>query len=111
MWQSVGQLQSAYRHGADTILANSTAKLFMGPITDEATRNHLTGLLGDELASEKQTTLDARTRQPTSRRVNHRLLPKTDAAALQQLSGHRAVLIDGNLPPAVVRLQPWWQRR
>src|SRR3954470_22342016 len=48
IWQSLGQMRQRYSQGAETILANSTAKVFMGPITDEATRTYVTSLLGDE---------------------------------------------------------------
>lgn len=36
--QSLGQLVERYARGADSVLANSTATLFMEPITDGATR-------------------------------------------------------------------------
>jgi type IV secretion system protein VirD4 len=34
VWQSLAQIRERYGEGADTIIANSTAKLFLGPITD-----------------------------------------------------------------------------
>ncbi|HEX8084546.1 MAG TPA: type IV secretory system conjugative DNA transfer family protein [Solirubrobacteraceae bacterium] len=96
IWQSLGQLQERYGGAADTILANSTSKLFMGPITDEATRRYLVDLLGDvrrERASER------------ARR------PKATAGGLQQLDGDRALLVSGSAPPAVIATAPWWRVR
>jgi hypothetical protein len=92
VWQSMAQLQERYRHGAETVLANSTAKLFLGPITDEATRRFVTPLTsGPREATEPRAANTAR--------------------ALQQLDGERALLLAGSRPPAVVRLLPWWRRR
>jgi hypothetical protein len=34
---------------AAVLLASSTAKLFMGPVTNEATRRYVSGALGEEL--------------------------------------------------------------
>jgi hypothetical protein len=34
IWQSLAQIHERYARGADDILANSTAKLFLGPVTD-----------------------------------------------------------------------------
>ncbi len=87
VWQSLAQMQDRYGRGAETILANSTSKLFMGPITDEATRSYVVELLG------RTPDGDAR---------------KASAAALQQLEGDRALLIRGASLPAVLTLRPWW---
>ena len=92
VWQSLAQLQDRYRHGAETVLANSTAKLFLGPIADEATRRFVS-----PLAEASGQTSDSR-RGRTAR-------------ALQQLDGERALLLVGSRAPAVVRLAPWWARR
>src|SRR3954469_25388710 len=51
IWQSLAQVRERYRQSGDTILANSTAKLFMWPIADHATRSYVVDLLGDEPAS------------------------------------------------------------
>jgi type IV secretion system protein VirD4 len=41
IWQSVGQLHHRYGDASDDILANSTAKLFMGPVTDDRTGRYV----------------------------------------------------------------------
>jgi type IV secretory system conjugative DNA transfer VirD4/TraG family protein len=38
VWQSLGQMRDRYADAADAVLASSTAKVFMGPVTDDATR-------------------------------------------------------------------------
>lgn len=97
IWQSLGQMQERYGRASDTILANSTTKLFMGPITDDATRRYLVALLGEEPEDD---------RRPTARRRS-----KAGAGALQQFAGDRALLVAGAAPPAVVTATPWWQER
>ncbi|HYZ81503.1 MAG TPA: type IV secretory system conjugative DNA transfer family protein [Solirubrobacteraceae bacterium] len=92
IWQSIAQLRGRYADEADTVLANSTAKLFLGPITDEATRRALVGLLGLDASRGRSPTLESA------------------AAALQQLGGERALLVCGSQLPALVRLQPFWER-
>ena len=96
VWQSIAQARERYHDGADAILANSTAKLFMAPVTDDTTRSYLDQLLGEELA-EHHDREDWR--------------PKAPAQALQQLGGDRALLVASDLPPAVVRLKPFWESR
>ncbi len=89
VWQSIAQIRERYNNGADTILANSTAKLFLGPITDEATRSYVASLLGR--GDDEQ-----------------RRRPKASAAALQQLAGDRALVVLGARTPGLIRLRPFW---
>ncbi len=96
IWQSLGQLNHRYGKAAETILANSTTKLFMGPVGDRATWSYLGGLLG-ETPEEKQ----GERRNGVARAWPVRR-PRAGPDALQQLSRGRAVLISGSLPPAVV---------
>ncbi|HEX8083346.1 MAG TPA: type IV secretory system conjugative DNA transfer family protein [Solirubrobacteraceae bacterium] len=107
VWQSIAQMRTRYRDAADSILANSTAKLFMGPVTDETTQRYLTSLLGDELV-----TTTSRTRRAgggrTSITASATTRPKASAAALQQLRPDRALVVEGAHPPAVVGLRPFW---
>jgi type IV secretory pathway TraG/TraD family ATPase VirD4 len=96
VWQSLGQLRDRYGDAADAVLASSTAKLFMGPVTDDITRRYLDGALGEEPEEHGD-------------RVTWR--PKAGTAELQQLERDRALLINGNLPPAVIRVAPYWTLR
>ena len=89
VWQSLAQMQERYGRGADTILANSTAKLYLGPITDGATRDHVAGAITERAAPKDDRIATAR--------------------ALQQLVGDRALLISGARPPAVTTLRPYWR--
>jgi type IV secretion system protein VirD4 len=93
IWQSVAQLRGHYADEADTILANSTAKLFLGPVTDEATRRTLVGLLGLDVSQGRGAASES------------------NAAALQQLDGERALIVRGSQLPGLVRLRPFWKGR
>lgn len=76
----------------------------MGLITDEATCDYVAGLLGDEHATERQTTADPVTHRTVSVNVAERTRDKATAAELQQLRTGRALLVQGAAPPAMVSL-------
>ncbi|HWT95370.1 MAG TPA: type IV secretory system conjugative DNA transfer family protein [Solirubrobacteraceae bacterium] len=87
VWQSVAQLQERFGRAGDTVLANSTVKLFMGPVTDDVTRRHAQALTRAASSKERQS----------------------GQAGLAQLTGGRALLAVAGAPPAVVRAPAWWE--
>jgi type IV secretion system protein VirD4 len=93
VWQSLAQLKERHGVAADTVLANSTAKVFMGPISDETTRRYLQGMLS------------------TPRREPEERSPQATSGALQQLERGRALLFSADRLPAVADLRPYWSRR
>ena len=96
VWQSLAQARDRYGEAMDTIMAASTCKLFMGPVTDETTRRYIDGLLGQQAIDvDDHSTLG----------------PKASSQELQQLDRSRALVIAGELPPAIVRLDPYWRIR
>jgi type IV secretory pathway TraG/TraD family ATPase VirD4 len=107
VWQSFAQMRARYHDAADSILANSTTKLFMGPITDDSTRRYVTSLLGDELVQTTSRTRRGDHATSTTSSVSPRA--KASAAAVQQLASDRALIVEGAYPPAVVRLRPFWR--
>ncbi len=94
VWQTIAQLEERYRTAADTILANSTTKIFMGPITDEPTQRLL------------RSNLDGTTTRPGRHGEPQR--PST-ARAARQLGRDRALVLAGRGPPAVIETCPWWR--
>lgn len=108
IWQSLAQAQQRYRHAADEILANSSAKLYLGPITDQTTRRHITELLGEEPTDTASINTSNKHRSQTVARTWR---PKATPASLQQLDADHVLLIEGRHPPAVVRTRPWWEDR
>lgn len=108
IWQSLARLERRFGRDADTILANSTTKLFMSPITDETTRKYLTHLLGDIDVPTTTTTGPTGGTGERSQTVGARPRPAASPRDLQQLARDRAVLVNGTHVPAVVALKPWW---
>lgn len=95
-WQSLAQARERYDEAADSILANSTAKVFMGPITDNTNRSYVDQLLGQELQEHDD---------------HNSFRSKASAQALQQLGDDRALMVPGSLPPGVVKLEAFWKAR
>lgn len=91
VWQSVAQMRDRYCDAKDTIMGASTDKLFLGPITDKATRDEIIDLLGRHLVDiEDHATFTE----------------KATAQGLQQLTWGRALLVSGSLPPGGIPLSP-----
>jgi len=112
VWQSMAQLRDRYRTAADSILANSTSKVFLGPVTDERTRRYVQELLG---------SVPVETRSRTERGVlggggGHRttsvaMRPALGSSELQQLGRGHALVVEGTRKPALVGTRPWWRDR
>ena len=109
IWQSIAQIDEAYRRQADAILTNHLSKLFFTGLSDPAAFRYIAAVLGDvevETRSRSQATdwrsslQLATTREP--------LVPPHMA---RQMRPGDALLIHGTLPPAHVRARPWWSDR
>ena len=94
VWQSIAQLEERHGVAAHTVMANSTAKLFMGPIGDDHTRRAAEGMLRRATHRSRQQHEDA----------------DVSARSLQLLKPGRAIAQLSDRPPAVVDLTPYWQR-
>ncbi len=106
IWQDLAQVKGRYGARAPTVLNNHRAKLFLPGIADPDTLDYASRLVGDEEVTQPSITRDARGgRSTTSTTAPRRLLPPETLRCLPR--GH-AVLVYGTLPPARVRLHPWW---
>jgi type IV secretory pathway TraG/TraD family ATPase VirD4 len=108
IWQSLAQAQHRYDAATEDILANSTAKLYLGPITDSTTREHITGLLGEHAIDTTSISVDQHRRGETASLTWR---PSATANTLQQLRADRALLVAGRDRPAVIDTTPWWKQR
>jgi len=104
VWQSLGQMQQRYRGGADSILANSTTKLFMGPVTDERTRRYVQGLLGQERVGTRSRTNRGLGLGDGSVTRGETSADAASAAELQQLGRDYALLVEGARKPVSLRV-------
>ena len=109
VWQDLAQVTGRYGARAPTVLNNHRAKLFLPGTADPDTLEYASRLVGDEEVSEPSVTRDPTGRRSTTSTTGRRrLLPPEQ---LRCLPRGRAVLVYGTLPPARLRLRPWWVRR
>jgi type IV secretion system protein VirD4 len=107
VFQDLAQARSRYGEAADTILANHRAKLFLSGISDARTLDYLGRALGDEEVGYESHTRglhgsSSRTRGTRSRRL-------APADAVRGIPPGEAILVYGHLPPARLRLRPWYR--
>jgi type IV secretion system protein VirD4 len=106
VWQDLAQVRARYGARAPTVLNNHRAKLFLPGIADPDTLEYASRLIGDEEINLPSVTRDPTGgRSTTSTRGPRRLLPPEDLRCLRR---GEAVLVYGTLPPARLRLRPWW---
>ena len=109
IWQDLAQVRGRYGARAPTVLNNHRAKLFLPGIADPDTLEYASRLVGDEEVAHPSVTRDPTGRRTTtSTTASRRLLPPE---ALRCLPPGQAVLVYGTLPPARLRLRPWWARK
>ena len=108
-WQSVSQIEAAYGRHAQGILTNHLSKLFYAGMTDTQGLDYVSRLLGEEhLPSRLSSAPD---RWPQGREQSVATVPVVPSAALRRMHPGDALLIHGTLPPAHVRLRPWYRVR
>jgi len=108
VWQDLAQVRGRYGARAPTVLNNHRAKLFLPGIADPDTLDYASRLIGDEEVAQPSVTRDPTGRRSTTSTTGlRRLLPPEE---LRCLPRGRAVLVYGTLPPARLRLRPWWAR-
>ena len=107
VYQSIAQLRARYGKAADAITANTLCKLFLGPITDQATREELIALLGEEWTEQTSTTSGRWGDSSTTRHEQPR--PKLGGEQLAQLGDGQAIAFHGRDLPALVHLPFWWE--
>jgi len=108
IYQSYAQLRSRYGVDADTIIANTLCKLFLGPIHDKATREELAAFLGNEYVEVASETTD-RWGTGSTRTTHQQARPKLAPEEFAQLGDGEAIAIHGRDLPAIVKLPFWWE--
>ncbi len=106
VWQDLAQIRARYGERAATVVNNHRAKLFLPGIADPGTLDFASHLAGDQELATPSVTRGARGERTvtTSSQVRRLLPPDT----LRRLPKGSAVLLYGALPPARVRLRPWF---
>ena len=105
VFQDLAQVQSRYGERAQTIVNNHRAKLFGAGISDPETLAYVSKVAGS--AEFTMSTHSRGERTSTTSTKTYREL--VDASTLRGAnSSGSALLLYGNLPPAKVRLRPWY---
>jgi len=109
--QDLAQLTARYGpERARTIANNHRAKVLLSGVCDLNTLDLMSGLVGEQAVREETVTHDLRDgRRTTSRSTAFRRLAPTDE--LRRIPPREGVLVYGHLPPARIRLRPWYRDR
>jgi type IV secretion system protein VirD4 len=107
VFQDLAQVRSRYGERAQTIVNNHRAKLFGAGISDPETLAYVSKVTG--AAEFTQESHSKGERESTTSTKTYRDL--VDASTLRGADSSSALLLYGNLPPAKVRLSPWYAER
>jgi type IV secretion system protein VirD4 len=106
VWQDLAQVRARYGERASTVVNNFRAKLVLSGISDPATLEYASRLIGDGEVPDHSMTIDPTGGRSTTRtRRERRLAPD---AELRRIRPGEGVLVYGHLPPARLRLRPWF---
>ena len=110
IWQSLAQIEEAYGRLANSVITNHATKLFFPAASDESTLGYQSKIVGDEDVERRSWSTDAAGGRRSVSGSEHRepLVPY-HVPRLAPLG--QALLIHGNLPPAVIRGRKWWKER
>jgi type IV secretion system protein VirD4 len=106
-WQSVSQIDAAYVRQTQAILTNHITKLFYAGMSDPVGLDYVSRLVGDEHLRARLS--DQRGEVSNGEPVA--TVPVAPPAVLRQIRRGDALLIHATLPPAHIRLRPWYRDR
>lgn len=108
VFHDTAQITAAYGRRAATVIANHRARLYLPGIGDPDTLHQLSRSLGDTRLERCQTSRGPAGETVTTIETQRPLLP---AHELRELPEGEALLVYGTLPPARLRLRPWYRDR
>jgi type IV secretion system protein VirD4 len=109
VFQDLAQIRRRFGESAGTVLNNHRAKLVLPGVSDLDTLDLASRLVGEEETKRSSTTTDGTGRRSRTSGAHWRRLLPTEMA--RQLRDGDGVLLYGNLPPAKIRLRPWFRDR
>jgi type IV secretion system protein VirD4 len=107
VWQDLAQVTARYGARAASVVNNHRAKVLLSGVSDPATLEQLSGLVGESGAATESVTVDDGGGRSTTESTSFRRLAPTDA--LRRIPPGHGVLVYGHLPPARIRLRPWFE--
>ena len=110
IWQSLAQIEEAYGRLANSVITNHATKLFFPSASDESTLGYQSKIAGDEDVERRSWSTDTTGgRRSVSGSEQREPLVPYHVPRLAPLG--QALLIHGNIPPAVVHGRKWWKDR
>lgn len=106
VWQDFAQIEARYGRRWPTIVNNHRAKVLCPGSADPLTLDHMSALIGDDEHAERSTTFGDDGRWSSTEAASVRRV--APSAALRRLSAGEAVVVYGALPPARVRMRPFY---
>ena len=107
VFQDLAQIGARYGRRSATIVNNHRAKLIGSGISDPETLNWASRVIGAGEFDQRSETAGEQGRRSTTQGETYRDL--APAGILREGFLNNAVLVYGNLPPARIRLRPWFQ--
>ena len=108
VWQSVAQIEAAYNRLAGSVLTNHGTKLFFAGLSDEASLNYVSRLLGDEDVVKVSLNGSSGARGGSVGQTTHstKLVPLD---VIRQVRPGEGVLIHGTLRPAHLTIRRYYR--
>jgi type IV secretion system protein VirD4 len=103
VWQDLAQVRARYGERASTVVNNHRAKVVLSGISDPATLDYTSRLIGDADVNDHSLTVDASGGRSTTRSPRERRL--APGAELRRIRPGEGVLVYGHLPPTRIRLR------
>jgi type IV secretion system protein VirD4 len=108
VWQDLAQIRSIYGDLGSAILNNHKAKIFGSGISDPATLDLASRLVGDRPVKERNQSKGQGGNRSWSEHTIYRRAAPGDA--IRRLDSDDALLVYGNLPPARLAMRPWYRQ-
>jgi type IV secretion system protein VirD4 len=109
IFQDLAQISSRYGERAQTVVNNHRAKILLSGISDTQTLEYASRLLGDEEVMQSSITRGAQGSRSTTESMAMRSI--APANVLRSIRPGEGVLVYGHLPPARIRLRPWFKEK
>lgn len=109
VWQDMSQMIRRYGDAANTVFNNHKAKVVLSGISDPATLEAMSRLIGDEEVKFGSVTTGSQGGTSTTESTGYRAL--APGHALRGIRPGHGVLIYGHLPPAQLELRPWFKEK
>ncbi len=106
IWHDLAQIQARYGNRAATVTNNHRAKLFLSGISDPATLDYASHLIGEEEVVLPSVTTGGQGGPSSTRSSGMRKLAAPEV--LRRIPPGEGVLVYGGLHPARLRLRTWF---